>query len=569
MAKTPSAFIQEYFRIRSDDSVGLNANSGWAAAENANATIGTGNPFRIRFKVRETATGEETNFDFKLQVNRNSGGWVDVGVLGTGVAPAALAVISGQYADGDATSTELLSSTSTYVNGEGSEDAETEARYSLSNTETELEWCLQILGFHDGPAQNVAGNTLEFRVVENDGTAFAGSYTNPTITVSETAGYIGGCYAEHPANIGPFIDTNGNLYTFIEHSVNDNNVVVIKSTDGGDTWREMDGANRPIQTDFEGVDVFQDGDTLHIIHVKTAVYYHRFRMSDHSTNPDTWEITDEVIDNTVTSYGRQVGSINKRSDGSIVAFYIDGVSPARCRYKIRNGSWGSQNTVDSEASTIFLSPFSVLGASDKIHLIYKDDTNGILYHRSLSAADSLSARESVATGMSTSLAGDDIPYVPPVYYDSSGDEKVMILYKKLYGSNPMYHRVITNDGSPGTETLATDNDVEESEGGNAMVIAAAAADGTNVFLFYCEDNVYDIWRTSNDDEGGWVTDIEEQDGVLSHWIQGEVITHSVGNGGAKVFGYVWDNGSDGGTGQIWYDEYVIALGGRRVFITHT
>ncbi|KKK73488.1 hypothetical protein LCGC14_2893340, partial [marine sediment metagenome] len=52
-APVGSTFSQEYFRIRSGDTVGLNTDSGWAAAENTSTTIGTGLPFRIRFKVRE------------------------------------------------------------------------------------------------------------------------------------------------------------------------------------------------------------------------------------------------------------------------------------------------------------------------------------------------------------------------------------------------------------------------------------------------------------------------------------------------------------------------------------
>ncbi len=554
MAHDPPAFIQEYFRIRSDDSVGLNTDSGWAAAENTDAIIGTGLPFRIRFKVRETAAGS-TDKQFKPQVNRNSAGWVDLDILGTGAAPAAIIPLSGQYTDGAATSTELLTNTGTYVNGEGRESVIT-GSLTLTSQETEYEWIFMIMSFHDGQVQNVESDTLDFRIVESDGTVFTGTYTNPTITVTETSGYIGAVYPEHPCRMGPYVDTNGNIYTVIESSVASNEPIVIKSTDGGDTWREIDGANRPTQGDFEGEDLIQVGDTLHIFHYSNQPYYHRFRMSDHATNPDTWEIIDEAIDATVTTHSTQAGSIAVLSSGEIRAFYIDGVSPSRVRYKTRNGTWGSQQTLDSEASTIFMSAFCVLGAADLVHVVYKDDTNGIIYHRSLNSSDTLSGRETIVTGVDTGSVADNIPILPPVYYQSVTDEKIMVFYQ-ITQPGPLNNKVITNDGTPGSQVVSTDNNVERQEGGNQMVIAGVATLQIEVFLFYSEQANRDIWRTRNDDEGGWDTDVEYLDAVEAHWLRGNIITHSGANGGETVFGLIWDNGSDGGTGRMYYDELVV------------
>ena len=466
--------------------------------------------------------------------------------------------VSSQYTNLDATSTELLTNTGTYVNGEGFEnDNITSSSITLSNQETEYEWCLMALGFHDGPAQNVANDTLDFRIYEGDDTALSTYDVTPRVTLTETAGYIGGTYVEHPNRLGPYIDGNGNLYTVIEHSTTANNVCMIKSTDGGDTWREMDAAGRPTQTDVEGLDIIQDGDTLHLLHVKTAVYYHSFTTSDHSTTPDEWVTIDESVDGTITGHTSQFGSIVKRSDGTLVAFYVDDAGPARVRYKIKSGgTWGSQNTLDTEASNDFISPSAVLGASDKSHVIYKDDTNGIIYHRSLSSSDSLGTRHSVQTGIATAGANDNIPYAPTIYWDSGGTEKIMTIYQKSATAVPVFHKVIADDGTPGSEVQASDNNVEQQEGGNTMVICSAAVDGSTVHFFYSLKGDYDIYRTSNADEGGWATDVEEQDAVTCHWIRGNVYN----SGGNTVFGYLWDDGSNGGTGYVRYSEFVISFG---------
>ncbi len=556
-----SVFIQEYFRIRSGDTVGLNVDSAWAAAENANATIGTGVEFRIRFKVRETAGGDDATNDYKLQVKRNAGGFVDLDILEGATAPAGQAVLSAQYADGDATSTELLTNTTTYVNGTGEEDNLT-GSFSLTSEETELEFCIMIMSFHDGPAQNVADDTLEFRVVEGDGTVFGGTYTNPTVTVSETAGYIGGTYVETPGALGPFADTNGSVYFLIEHAESENTMLVIKSTNGGDTWREMDAAGSPTTNDIEGCEVKKIGDTLHILHQEGAdVVYHRFRMSDHAT-PDDWEIIDEAVD-TVTAFGTQCCTLAVLADGSIRGFYVDGVSPNRIRYKTRStgGTWGSQNSVDDEASTNFISPMCVMGASDKCYVLYKDDTNGIIYIRDLNSSSTLSGRTTISTGIDAAATGDNMPYAPPIYYDDGGVEVIGIFYQKDGSATlaEMFSKYL-RDGSLGSEATATDKDVERDQGGSHQTIAGAAVDGKVVHLLYSENVSNDIWHAQNDDEGGWGTDVELHDAVTAQWVRANVFTHSSGNGGDKVIGYVWDDGSEGGTGRIKYNEVVLVAG---------
>ena len=81
-------YIQEYYQIRSGDTVGLNVDSGWAAAENTNVTLGNGIHFRIRFKVRRIGVGAASSF--KPQVSFNSGAWTDVDIIGGVTVPCVL-----------------------------------------------------------------------------------------------------------------------------------------------------------------------------------------------------------------------------------------------------------------------------------------------------------------------------------------------------------------------------------------------------------------------------------------------------------------------------------------------
>lgn len=570
--QTPDAIVKTYnqshFRIRSDDSQLLNANTGWADAEDVNASIGRGVLFRIRLKVTETGGGGSAGAGIKLQVNRNSAGWVDVDIIGGLTTPAVLVQPSAQYADGDPTSTELLTNDGgTYISGTGEED--NSVTTSVDNSESEIEFCLQIMSTHDGFLENIAGTTLQFRLVEADGTPFTGTYVIPTITVTDTPGYIGGCHVEGPVRIGPFKDSNGNLYYITEYAETANYVAMHKSTDGGDTWRVMDGANRPTTNDWECADIQQDGDTLHILLVTGSCTYHTFRTSDHPTNPDTWGITDEIVDDTITGHTSQAGALAKRSNGTIVALYLDDVTPDRVWYKIRSagGVWGGRNAIDTEAGVNFVSGWCVLGASDLVHIFYKDDDNGIIYHRTLNSSDVLSGRDTVITGISTLDTHDDMPFLEPVYWDDGGNEKIMICYQKVQ-DGPVFTKVYTNN-SIGSEAQASDNNVSTDQGANHMVIGSLVADQNSktVYILYAaEDLSRNLYRDENVNEGGWGTDVLEASPTELHWVRGWVFTHSPGNGGAKVLGYVLDDNSAGGTGQIWYAEYVLSAGGAFVNI---
>jgi hypothetical protein len=165
---------QSGFRGRADDVV-LNSTS-FTHARDTNYTRAVTTVFRERQLIQETAGGERSNVQFKLQYNHSAApGWNDV----SGTSPLQWAN-SGQYADQDAT-TQVLGS-GTFVANEGSEgDNITETATTFAaNEETETEWALSI-----DTAQVSDADTIQIRVVESDGTLLGGTYTNSTITVSK------------------------------------------------------------------------------------------------------------------------------------------------------------------------------------------------------------------------------------------------------------------------------------------------------------------------------------------------------------------------------------------------
>jgi hypothetical protein len=186
-----------------------------------------------------------------------------------------------------------------------------------------------------------------------------------------------------------------------------------------------------------------------------------------------------------------------------------------------------------------------------VHIVYYAG-DGNVYHRSLSSADVLSERESLTTdgGVKDS---ERVPFMPPVYWDDAGDEKIMVGYRKATDGR-IYTSIITNDGRPGAESVASDRAVNNDQAESCQPTANLANDGSTVYLLYSDAAAEDIFSDVYTPQTGWGSDVKEQDAVEADLIRGVIFTHSARNGGAKVIGYVFDNGSNGYTGAVRYKE---------------
>lgn len=567
-----NTFVQPHFRVRSDDSQGLNVDAGWAGALDANVTMDAEKIFRIRFEVENTSTAVNTGF--KLQYSRNGGAWFNAvaAPVEDTVVESVEIPLSAQFADGAATTNILTGSGLTFVAGTGNEDNDTGA-WNNGNAHTEFEWPIRIRKTYGTFTSltfghNLDGDTFQFRVVTLAGDAFSGTYVSPTITLNVPDGLLGGSYAETPMDVGPVRDGNGNLYVVQEYSVPAPSFAIMKSTDGGDQWAAMDGANRPSRRDLEAVDVVQSGTSIYMLHQQTNnVSFHSFRTSDDGT-PDTWNLKNEdVIIPQPTAVLDQMCSLVRRSDGSFVACYASDPSGAsgRCAFNTRSsgGTWsGTATDIDGQGSTSFMQAATVLGASDVTYLFYLDATNGILYMRTISAANALSARTSFATGLGTTTAFNHA-IVKPAYYDSSGTEVIVVVYAK--SDSKLYSRHIVG-GTPATEQAVTSETVVNDATGTTSRAPAAtlSVDGTDAYVVYADAATSDVWVRKSAAGGAWSAATEVVDNVTAQFAIGNIFTHSAGNGGQKVFGFTYDDGSNGETGHIKYAEYVLAAAAKTI-----
>jgi hypothetical protein len=446
------------------------------------------------------------------------------------------------YASGAATANLLPGSSASFQAGAGISAAERTPPWSGPGSHAEFEWPLVIRRFADGAAANEDGDTFELRMVEADGGALAGTPT-PVLKLTIPPGHIGGTFVETPGRLGPWRARNGDLYFMMEPAETDNLFMMIKSTDQGATWREVDGANRPETNDLESVDARQVGDTIHIIHqVTNWVRYHTFRTSDHADHPDRWAIRDETAAKVVSV--AQAATLAVRSDGSIVAFYVaDSI-----HYAIRSaeGAWGKDMALDPGVSPKSAGPRAVLGADDTVHVAYYG-MNGTIWYRRVLRDGTLTPRQQLAAGLGTTRA-EYGAVLPLVFIPRSNT--VVIVYRQADGR--LWERRVAGAAAPTPAVQLTDRAVVQDAVDSQQPAADAALDGETVRVLFVEDASRDIFSTH--DSGGWQPSSLRVDGILGSWIRGAVYTRPDGR---RVYGYIYDAGSDGGAGMNRFAEIVL------------
>ena len=588
------AFTQSHFRIRSGDDQGLNVDAGWQADEDISASMAILDlPFRIRFQIVASASVTE---GFQLRCSVGGGAYelvpnnadpYDEGAGGNKYQVEAIP--SSQYVDLAATTQLLTGSGPSFEAGDGNEDNTSgTVVFNAVNDFTEMEWCINIrklamnmAGTDD--AHSADGQTFDFRVYKDDGTALDTYTVTPRITIANRAGHIGGTEVESPRRA--FIaDKSGNLYYLTEYAdlANDiaNKPVIMKSADGGDSWNPVDEAGAPdvdgSDNDLEATDMdyVAADDEIYIIMQggnNDDVQFWSFNCADHPTAADQWAL-DQTVDTAATP-GQQQAAINKRSDGTIVGFYGDNDGSDRIRYRIRSagGTWGGENNLDGEASTNITSITTVMDpANDTIHIFYHtwDNTNGEIWHRTLNSSDVLSGRTRVDQGITVENNGgsDHGVIVGAVIWDEGATRKVGVAYRDDVGDNVYWNESPVSSINWTTDEQVALSNVDNNTIGGGWVEAWPAVDdvaddiwvmgidGTNQRLKY-DQRIGGTWQGDTD----WDTDVEKR-------VRALVFTHAAGNGGQRVLGFIhFDyNGFtfnfNGGNGFARYDEIVLSTG---------
>jgi len=528
------------FRVRSDATVSLNADAGWASPENSAADIQYDQPFRFRIQVRAAMAPPEGQL-LRLQYRHNGETWLPLGFAGFPYPDFATPVVSvistDAYAQGEETERLLGAADLAWDDGAGINAVDSTPVWRATQDALEWEWPLVVRRFSDGPTFAEDGDVFELRVVDGQGRALAGQQS-AELRLTAAPGHLGGTFIETPTRIGPYQSEAGHLYFFMEPSETDNWFMAVKSTDVGQSWSEVDGNNRPTTGDLEGVASARSGSVIHLIHqISREVFYHAFQMDDEVSAEGRWLVTDESIA-TPDEPPTQFADLVARSDGSLVTLY-GGSQRLFMQSRSAQGVWGAPQEIDSDVPPELSGPVMAIAADDTITVAYTGrDGSGFVRH--LRADGSLSARQLFSANLGVT-DDENGAIVPLVVLPESGE--TVLIYREQTGL--LFERRFSRDGQLSSPVQVAQIPVITSAIDSEQVGADLVVHDSSLHLLFIDAQSRSIFYTRSREAGNWSAPQVVVEGIQGAWVRGSVLHDAAGN---PVYGVVFDAGSSGGSG---------------------
>ncbi len=533
-------------RVRTDFGVALNADAGWVD-RSGGVRVAADRPFRIRFEVEAAAAGHVLG----IQVRRNGGTWTPVLARDfpypDEISTPPVSIVSpGPWDSGAATRDLLASSSEPFAGGAGlGPDSLSGA---VPEGQSEWEWGVVIRRWADGAEMMEEGDRFEFRLVDGSGVPLTG-FGPLAVTLTVPDGHLGGTYPETPGRLGPWQSSEGGLWFPMEPAETYNVLMMMTSADGGRTWTEADGANRPLTDDLEGFATAFHAGTLHILHqISERVVHHAFSTPDAPGGAVGWSVRDELVAEHLEP-PVQAAALEALSNGTLVAVFASG-NALEIRRKAPVGDWTPADTLFGTTweGSILSGPQTTVGPDDIVHLAWTE-TNGMegrVYHATLDGAGRVSPALTVATGLAGSES--DVGSVAPLAYLPETGE-VAIVWRR--GDGRLAARRIRSDGSMTGETVispraVTQNAVDSDQVGADLIHLAGRLN-----LLFLDHETGSLYYTHSSEAGVWSLAEPVVEGIRGQWIRGRPVRTSDGR---TVYGFVYDAGSDGGSGMTRYGE---------------
>lgn len=380
----------------------------------------------------------------------------------------------------------------------------------------------------------------------------------------------------HQVEIRVLIDRADALYAF-DKSSTANNLAVLKSTDGGQTWTEQDSSNRPTFTALEEVDSVLDGPAILI--GATSNYVAPVGMTSgsldvHATHfditTDTWGAAPTLIETTVLDaaqtnhrivLGEDRGSTNTVSTAR--AFYaadtfanmgsdyhsVSHVSILLSATYTRSVGTPAAATPNNTADDYALWRLTAVGTGAETLFAF-DGAGGLQYGNSFTNALQTEVQlGSIASSVRTRYENAFLWLADPTNNTLNRYAVASNNWAASAGEDTSPHTSGTADGPPIPSYDAINDDlyVAITDGDLIDQVVSLSADGADGSVWQAPVNIYDV-----------------ADGFQWRVLDAKVFYHP---GGSLVLGVV--AGRAGGGASSIYHEYVIDAGSSGGTVTHT
>lgn len=333
----------------------------------------------------------------------------------------------------------------------------------------------------DSPSSVTSITSLE--IESSIETAIVSSTTSVSGDDTYTPEFSGVMPQPQNAHLGPFTDTSGNLWVILHDGNASPNLIAFKSTDNGANW--VNAAQLSSTGDYTSEDCFFDS-AAQIIYVLThrssdktlLVYAFDIATTTFSTLSSNTSPPVSGLD----TNGQRPSNILKRSDGTFVIVYqgptetVSATAYSRVSYVIMaaDGTWGTPVQHDLGTVGNLNLKSATLGASDRVHWVYSDQSDLNAKHHSLDSTDVLDTATIV-----TSVPG--------------GGARYFLLYDGTLGSLVCFNISGSLNAYRAPSTAAPTWTVD-SNGFTTSGAGGADTSGFNVLIY--DSGVYVIFRNN-------------------------------------------------------------------------
>lgn len=258
---------------------------------------------------------------------------------------------------------------------------------------------------------------------------FIGSIDRPWLPIKDVpGGDVSGVHgrAPTPGNqfYGPF-EYGGNYYSVVEVGQASSSywvdwyLAMMKSTDNGATWLEVDAANHPLGHEVSA-SIFQSGNVIYIAYKKR----NSSTIGDYNLTITSFDLTTELWDTTPITGGPNPGGgytgtkLVIRPNGDYVILTSTGTSRSAVdfpavgvHYVIYDGSWGAPIPVTVASASFISEQIQLDGVTaNLVHFYYYYSITSDYLHRSLDATDTLGTEQTLYSTPATHALGVPTSY---------------------------------------------------------------------------------------------------------------------------------------------------------------
>jgi hypothetical protein len=154
--------------------------------------------------------------------------------------------------------------------------------------------------------------------------------------------------------------------------------------------------------------------------------------------------------------------------------------------------------------------------------------------------------------LATGLAGteSDVGSVAPLVFLPERDE-VAVVWRRADGL--LAERRIRGDGGVTREALVAHRTVTQNAVDSDQVGADLIELDGGLHLLFLDQDTGSIYYTQSSEAGVWSEPEPVVEGIRGQWVRGQRVRRADGR---SVYGFVYDAGSDGGSGMNRYGEVV-------------